>query len=390
MSISLEQYDEVTRTRARADRLVFGRLRLTISVTAFIAALVASPPVSAQSAPPAPSAPGAATPAAAPHVIAYLTLGPSESNRLCMNEVRAGLEAAGWSFDRQLRIEWNDVANDPARYAAVAQAMVARRPAVLLATNNPESEALMNATQEVPIVVLGPTNLRQVLDAQLRPLANVTGVTLGLSGQFLLKPMEVLLQAFPQARRVGMVTNDGNPRHEAMKDLGPFADMLGQAGVEGVRVRFSGEAGIAGAWDELARRQVDAVLIWPDSAVFHGEHARQALRVRLPAIAHTSWFTTRHGGLLSYGAIGRVSMCGRGARYVDQVLRGRPLAELPVEELYEAALVVNLDTAERIGVTLPPALLARADRLIRPGDRMLPPTADAKGDAGAAAQPPSR
>ena len=92
MSISLEQYDEVTRTRARADRLVFGRLRLTISVTALIAALAASPPVAAQT---APGAPGAAIPAAAPRVIAYLTLGPSESNRLCMNEVRAGLEAAG-------------------------------------------------------------------------------------------------------------------------------------------------------------------------------------------------------------------------------------------------------------------------------------------------------
>ena len=70
-------------------------------------------------------------------------------------------------------------------------------------------------------------------------------------------------------------------------------------------------------------------------------------------------------------------MCGRGARYIDQVLRGRPLAELPIEELYEAALVVNLDAAQRLGVTLPPALIARADRLIQPGERTLAPRADA-------------
>ncbi|MEZ5607036.1 MAG: ABC transporter substrate-binding protein [Burkholderiaceae bacterium] len=352
---------------------------------AFIGWLAAWQPMRAQTA-----ASSVATTAAAPRVIAFLSPGPSESNRLCVKQVRAGLEQAGWSFDQQLRLEWSDGSNDPARYANLAQELVARRPAVLLSTENMTTEALMKATQEVPIVVMGSTNLQQVLDARLRPLANVTGVTLGLQGQYFLKPMEVLLQAFPQARRIGMLSNGTHTGHERHKDLGPFADMLRQAGVEGVRVRFSGDAGVAAAWDELARHKVDAVLIWPDSSVLLGEHARQALRVRLPAIAHTSWFATRHGGLLSYGSIGRVNMCGRGAYYVDQVLRGRPLTELPVEELYEAALVVNLDTAERIGVTLPPALIARADRLIRPGERTLPPTAEAPGDAKAAAQPPSR
>lgn len=331
-----------------------------------------------------------ATSASAPRVLAYLTLGPSESNRVCLKEVRASLEAAGWSFDQQLRIEWNDAGNDPARYASVAQAMVARRPAVLLATDNPPAAALMDATKDVPIVVMGPTNLRSVVDAQLRPLANVTGVTLGLSGQFFLKPLEVLLQAFPQARRIGMITNGNNPAHERVKDVEPFAAMLGQADVEGVRVRFFSEAGIASAWDELVRRKVDAVLIWPDSAVFHPVHAQQALRVRLPAISHTSWYTTRYGGLLSYGSIGRVNMCGRGARYVDQVLRGRALAEMPVEELYEAALVVNLDAAQRIGVTLPPSLIARAERVIQRSEGTLPPTANAKRDARVEAQRPSR
>lgn len=303
---------------------------------------------------------------AAPRVIAYLGLGPSGSVRVCMDQVRAALEEAGWSFDEQLVLEWHDAGNDPARLVALAQELVARRPDVLLATANDANTALMNATRELPIVVMSPTNLQHVVDAQLRPIANVTGVTLGLKSQYSIKTMEILLQAFPQARRIGMISNRGSAAHEKALPLGPFADILRAAGVEGLRVRFPDAAGIAAAWDELARLQVDAVLVWPDSSVFLEEHARQALRVRLPAIAHSSWFATRYGGLLSYGAIGRVNMCGRGARYIDQVLRGRPLRELPVEELYEGALVVNLDTARRIGVTLPPALIARADRVIRP------------------------
>lgn len=333
------------------------------AVLALCAMLAGSPPLTAQT-------------ANEPRMIAYLGLGPSESVRVCMNQLRAALEKTGWSFDGPLVLEWNDAANDPARLAPMAEALVARRPAILLATENTAAEALMKATRELPIVMMGPTNLHHVLDAQARPLANVTGVSLGLSGQYLYKPVEVLLQAFPNARRIGMVENDGNPGHRKDRSLGPVPDMVRQVGAELFRVRFSGLAGIAGAWEELARLKVDAVVIWPDSSAMLGEHAQQSLRLGLPAIAHTSWFATRYGGLLSYGAIGRVNMCARGAHYVDRVLRGFPLAELPVEELFEAALVVNLDAAERLGVTLPHALIARADRVIRPKEATLPPRAD--------------
>ena len=313
---------------------------------------------------------------AQPRVIAYLGIGPSESVRVCMNQLRTALQEAGWSFGSQLVMEWHDAANDPARLQPMAQALAARQPAVLLATANISAAALMQATRTVPIVVMGATNLHDVLDAQLRPTANVMGVSLGLNDQYAIKPVEVLLQAFPAARRIGLIENSDQPGHGEGGSLGPVTELVRKAGAELVRARFTGEAGIAGAWDELARREVDAVMIRPDSSGLLGEHARQAQRVRLPAIAHNSWFATRYGGLLSYGAVGRVNMCGRGGRYVDQVLRGRPLAELPVEELYEAALVVNLDAAERLGVTLPAALMARADRVIRPQEPTLPPLAD--------------
>ncbi|MCZ2103702.1 MAG: ABC transporter substrate binding protein [Comamonadaceae bacterium] len=338
---------------------------LALAFLTALALLAGSPPLHAQT-------------AAAPRVIAYLGLGPSESVRVCMNQLRTALEEAGWSFDDRLVLEWNDAAGDPARLAPMAKALVARRPAVLISTENMSTEALMQATQELPIVVMGSTNLHSVLDAQLRPTANVTGVSLGLRGQYVLKPMEVLLQAFPQARRIGLIENNEQPGHVEGRVLTALTERVHGIGAELVRVRFKGgEAGIADAWGELARQQVDAVMIRPDSSGLLGEHARQAQRVRLPAIAHNSWFATRYGGLLSYGAVGRVDMCGRGGHYVDQVLRGRPLAELPVEELYEAALVVNLDAAQQLGVTLPPAFIARADRLIRPGERTLAPTAEA-------------
>lgn len=340
-------------------------LSSTIAAWLAIALLACSQPLMAQT-------------ATAPRLIAYLGIAPSESVRVCMNQLRTALEEAGWSFDTQLTLEWNDAGNDPARLAPMAQALVARHPAVLITTENMSAEALMKATQVVPIVVMGPTNLHQVLDAQLRPVANVTGVSLGLKGQYAVKPVEVLLQAFPAARRIGMVENSDQPGHNDGGALPPIAELVRQADAELVRVRFSGVAGIAGAWDELARRKVDAVAVRPDAAALLGEHARQAQRVRLPAIAHNSWFATRYGALLSYGAVGRVNMCARGARYVDQALRGRALAELPVEELFEAALVVNLDAAERLGVTLPLALIARADRLILPKERTLPPSADAE------------
>ena len=146
--------------------------RFLVAALASAAALAVSPPLGAQT---------VAGTADAPRVIAYLGIDPSESVRVCMNQMRVALQEAGWSFDDQLVLEWNDAGGNPARLAPMARALVARRPAVLVSTENMPTEALKQATQTLPIVVMGSTNLHDVLDAQLRPTANVTGVSLGLN-----------------------------------------------------------------------------------------------------------------------------------------------------------------------------------------------------------------
>lgn len=357
------------------------RMPRAIAAWAVLALLAHGPPLAAQ--------PLAAQPATAPRLVTYLGNGPSDSERACMAELQAALERAGWSFGTQLTIEWNDAGNDPARLAPMAEALVERRPDLLITAEVAPADALMKATQDLPIVVLGASNLRRVVDDQARPLANVTGVTLSLRGQHTIKPMEVLLQAFPEARRIGMIENNGNPLHKPGGSLGPIPEMVRQAGAELIRVHFSGEGGIAGAWEELARHKVDAVLIRPDSPALLAEHARQSLKLGVPAISHHSWFSSRYGGLLSYGVIGRISICGRGARFVDRVLRGQSVRDLPVEELYEAGLSIHLGTAERFGVKLPAALIARADRLIKPEAAAAPTPVHDSGRVGHSASEPA-
>jgi len=300
----------------------------------------------------------------APRTIAYLGVGQAATEQACMAELLASLTASGWTIGERLRLEQYHAEGDENRLAGLAAQAVAGRPDLLLATEVAPTSALLAATRDIPIVVIGAANLRAAgaVDATGRPLANATGVTLALSGQHIIKPFEILLQAFPHARKLGIVENHGNPLHR--REVAAVANMAREAGVELVRAHFSGEATIAASWELLAGQGVEAVLIRADSPAYLAEHARQSLRLRLPAISHHMHFA-RSGGLLTYGVVGRTPMCPRAADYVDRILRGQPVAELPVEELYQAGLTIHLGTAEAMGTTLPAALLQRADRLLR-------------------------
>ncbi|MGD9943064.1 MAG: ABC transporter substrate-binding protein [Burkholderiaceae bacterium] len=319
----------------------------TLAASLLLVALLAPPPAAAD-----------------PRLLLFLSNGPSASERGCVDELRATLEKLGWSFDEQLKLEPHHADSDETRLAGLAETLVARQPALLIATEVAPLAALLKATREIPIVAIGASNLLSsgAVDEAGRPLANATGVTLSLSGQHTAKPLEVLRQAFPAARRIGIIENHGNPLHK--RPAASMAAVAERAGVTLIRAHFAGTAGIAAAWDELKQQDVDVVAVRPDSPAHLPEHARQSLRVKLPAVSHHSLFT-RSGGLLAYGVVGRTAMCPRGAHYADQLLRGRPIGELPVEELFEAGLAINLATAAKLGAELPKTVMSRADHLIR-------------------------
>ena len=301
---------------------------------------------------------------ATPRTIAYLGIGSANIEQACIAELLASLASAGWKVGEQLTLEQYHAESDQTRLAGLAARAVASRPDLLLTTEVAPTAAVLAATRDIPIVVIGAANLRAsgAVDATGKPLANATGVTLALSGQHIIKPFEILLQAFPEARKLGIVENHGNPMHR--NEVRQVASMARDAGIDLVRVHFSGADTIPETWEALAREGVEAVLVRADSPAYLAEHARQARRLALPAISHHMQFA-QSGGLLTYGVVGRIPMCPRAARYIDKILRGQPVAELPVEELYEAGLTIHLGTAEAIGAKLPPALIQRADRLLR-------------------------
>ena len=265
------------------------------------------------------------------------------------------LQESGWSFDGQLALEWNDAATiQPSSPRTWRAGRSWPAGPISRATENMPNEALMKATQKLPIVVMGPTNLHHVLDAQLRPLANVTGVSLGLEQTSMRSPVEVLLQAFPTARRIGMMEKRPTRTQRAGDRL---IHGHGEADRRRVGAReIQARPAFASAWDELA----DAGSMPCDPAGYLGVFASTRARRSAWACRRSYQLLVRHAmaARFSYGAAGRVNTCGRGAR-ID-LARGSPAGrELLIEELRTKRRWSSTRRRPASGVTPLPAIARR-------------------------------
>jgi putative ABC transport system substrate-binding protein len=194
-----------------------------------------------------------------------------------------------------------------------------------------------------------------------RPGGNISGLTVLLT-DLVAKEMEILKEALPQATRIGVLFSSTAPSHiPALRAIEAAAAKLGVE-IEAVPVRSVED--LDGAFARMDRARVDGFLVVASSLTFsaRGFLAELVLKHRLPAMFGTKDDVVA-GGFMSYAPDHR-DLTRRSAIYIDKILRGAKASDLPVEQASKYQLVINLKTAQTLGIDVSPTLLSRADEVI--------------------------
>lgn len=260
-------------------------------------------------------------------------------------------------------IECQSAQADYACLGAAAAALVHHRVDVIVALSHPTAKTAIEATREIPVVMVASGDpVRAGLVASLaRPGGNATGLTY-YATELTAKRLELLRETLPRSERVGVLHNPAVGYLPFLDDTRRAASLLG-LGLDVVDVQRATE--LESAFQGLSGRRVHAVFVLPDLLLSREapQIGRLSLKYRLPVMAWGRWFAEA-GALLSYsGDYGGMSR--RAAEYVDRILRGAKPADLPVEQPSRFELVLNLRTAQALGIVIPPSILARADEILR-------------------------
>jgi putative ABC transport system substrate-binding protein len=276
---------------------------------------------------------------------------------------RQSLRDFGWVEGRNYVLVFRHGDGQPDQLAQRAAELVKMKVDVIVATVPAALAPARDATSTIPIVmVYGPDPAAAgVVSSLARPGGNVTGLT-SLSVDLAVKQLELLKEMVPQVSRVGVLWNPANPWHAiAIERVEATARGL-RMSVRNVSVRSPGD--LSAAFATMAQEHVGALLSLSDPMTFshRSQLAQLALRHRLPMMSGVTEYTEA-GGLASYWP-NAADTFRRVATYVHRILNGTRPSDLPVEQPKKFELVINLKTAKSLGVVIPTAVLARADRLI--------------------------
>jgi putative ABC transport system substrate-binding protein len=274
-----------------------------------------------------------------------------------------GLQQLGWSVGRNVQIDTRWAAGDADRIRRYAAELTALAPDVIVATGSATVGPLQRASRAVPIVFVSTIDPvgGGFVESLARPGTNATGFTAseyGMSGKWL----ELLKQTAPRVTRVGVIRDP-----EIAAGAGQFGAIQSVAPTLGVELRPLGvrDAGeIERAITAFARSGNDGLIVTPSALtlVHRAVIIALAARHRLPAIYSDRHFVAA-GGLISYGP-DRVDQYRQAASYIDRILKGEKPADLPVQAPTKYELVINLKTANTLGLNVSDQLLTLADEVI--------------------------
>jgi putative ABC transport system substrate-binding protein len=276
------------------------------------------------------------------------------------------LHELGWTPGRNLVFEVRAAEGQLDRLPALAADLVRARVDLIVAPAPPHARAALAATRTVPIVfyaVADPVGMGFAASLA-RPGGNATGVASSVPEGFLGKLLEFLREAVPRARRVAVFMNPANPEHYCPVDAPELTTPAKALGFTLQFVEIRRTDMVDAAFDAAVQDRAEAALICGDPVIFAARTrvTELATRHRLPAIYPTREYLDGRG-LMAHGP-SLADLARQGARYVDRILRGAKPADLPIEQPRKYELVVNLQAARAIQLTLPPSLLSRADHVI--------------------------
>jgi ABC-type uncharacterized transport system substrate-binding protein len=296
--------------------------------------------------------------------IGVLDATTASSSAVLWDGFRQELSKLGWIEGQNFSFEYRYAEQKPERLPELAADLVRLKVDVIVAAGTPPPLAAKNATTTIPIVMtnVGDPVASGLIASLARPGGNVTGLS-SLSPELNTKRLEVLKDAVPMLSRVGLLWPPEGRASPQLKELTPAALAL-KLNLEKIETQPNAK-GLEGAFQTAKQKKVNGIMTTVNRSFF-AERKRiveLAGKYRLPAIYFQKEFVDE-GGLMSYG-VDFDDQYRKAAHYVDKILKGAKPADLPVQQATKFEFVINLKAAKQIGLTIPPEVLARANKVVK-------------------------
>jgi putative ABC transport system substrate-binding protein len=298
--------------------------------------------------------------------IGFLSAATSSVSSPALDAFRQGLRELGWVEGQNIVVDYRFAEGRSDRLPDLAAELVQLKVDIIVAEATQGVAAAKNATETIPIVMISgsadPVGLGFIASLA-RPGGHVTGLSYSVGPEIVGKEMELLKEVVPKVRRVAILSNPASSIQPLF--IREVSGATRSLGVQLQLLEVRGPNEFEGAFAAMAKERVGALLVVADADFIFRRTwlAALAARSRLPA-AYGARVHVEAGGLMSYGPSVR-DLFRRSATFVDKILKGAKPGDLPVEQPTKFELVVNLKTAKTLGLTIPQALLQRADEVIQ-------------------------
>jgi len=321
-------------------------------ITAIVAALLLAAPPTIDAQPPGTSL-----------RIGYVWSGARGSDPVETEGLRQGLRELGYIEDHNLVIEYRYAEGNPDRVPGLITELTNLKVAVLVTPGTPVTTVAKREAGATPIVsVLNDPVSSGFVQSLARPGGTITGLSLTPDASFSGKWLELVKETLPRASRVGVIWNPTNRSNAAaQKEMDRLAPRFGFQLSSHTTQRPS-DIDVAFATMNTVRTAAVIIATDPFLTAQRAQIARLAAANRIPTFAGLGYFV-ESGGLMSYGP-SLFDLWRRAAYFVDRIVKGTQPADLPIEQPTKFELIINMKTAKALGITIPPSLMLRADKVI--------------------------